>query len=83
MIFEHPKLKGIRVKKARVVRFTLVDDTPTETNPQVTIGDVIEQISTETAKHIATRNDNKIVDVQSFPSTGQWDNNDNQTEIQD
>jgi hypothetical protein len=27
MIFEHPTLKGVRVKKARVVRFTLVDDT--------------------------------------------------------
>jgi hypothetical protein len=87
MIFEHPKLKGVRVKKARVVRFTLVDDTPTESN-QITLGDVIEEISTETAE---------IVDVQSFPNSGGWDNqtrveegldhkgnySNNQTEIQD
>jgi len=64
MIFEHPKLKGMRVKKSKVMRFTLVDDTVTKSN-QVTIGDVIEQVSTETAA---------IVDVQSFPSSGEWDN---------
>ena len=64
MIFEHPKLKGMRVKKSKVMRFTLVDDTVTESN-QITIGDVIEQVSTETVA---------VVDVQSFPNSGEWDN---------
>ena len=34
-IFSHPKLKGIRVKKQRVMRIQLVDDTPT-TDPNQT-----------------------------------------------
>lgn len=71
MIFEHPKLKGIRVKKARVVRFTLVDDTQADPNTQITLGDVIEEISTETTKSITTQNHNNYYGT------------DNQTEIQD
>ena len=70
MIFEHPKLKGMRVKKARVVRFTLVDDTIDET--QTTLGDVIEQIAVETTEKIS----NNV--------TPSWDNvSDNQDEIND
>ena len=83
MIFEHPKLKGMRVKKARTVRFTLVDDIQ-ETVTQINLEDSIQETTA-------------IVDVQSFPSSGGWDNqtrveegldhkgsyNNNQTEIQD
>ena len=70
MIFEHPKLKGMRVKKARVVRFTLIDDTIDET--QTTLGDVIEQIAVETTEKIS----NNV--------TPSWDNvSDNQDEIND
>ena len=83
MIFEHPKLKGMRVKKARTVRFTLVDD----------IQETVTQINLEESIQETTA----IVDVQSFPSSGGWDNqtrveegldhkgsyNNNQTEIQD
>jgi len=76
MIFEHPKLKGVRVKKARVVRFTLVDDTPTETTTQVTIGDVIEQLSTETAKLLTTPNLEEAADML-------YGVDNNQSEIQD
>ena len=87
MIFEHPKLKGMRVKKARTVRFTLVDDIQ-ETVTQINLEDSIQETTA-------------IVDVQSFPNSGGWDTqtrveegldhkgeslygiNNNQTEIQD
>ena len=60
MIFEHPKLKGMRVKKARTVRFTLVDDIQ-ETVTQINLEDSIQETTA-------------IVDVQSFPNSGGWDN---------
>lgn len=59
MIFEHPKLKGMRVKKARTVRFTLVDDMQ-KTVTQINLEDSIQETTA-------------IVDVQSFPSSGGWD----------
>ena len=43
-IFSHPKLKGIRVRKQRVMRIQLVDDTaPT----QITLQQGISQIETQ------------------------------------
>lgn len=76
MIFEHPKLKGVRVKKSKVIRFTLVDDVKTKTSDQITLGDVIEEISTEVAESIATQK-----------HTDYYTNNkpiyDNQSEIKD
>ena len=43
MIFEHPKLKGMRVKKARTVRFTLVDDMQ-ETVTQINLEETAEML---------------------------------------
>jgi hypothetical protein len=36
-IFSHPKLKGIRVKKQKVVRVQLIDDTAVAPNKQITL----------------------------------------------
>ena len=41
-IFSHPKLKGIRVKKQRVMRIQLVDDTVSLPAQQITLDQVIE-----------------------------------------
>lgn len=53
-IFSHPKLKGIRVKKQRVMRIQLVDDTATN---QVTLE---QNIADVTDPH--TDNQNEIQD---------------------
>ena len=91
MIFEHPKLKGMRVKKARTVRFTLVDDTVDAAQTSIPMA------SLEETAEMLYGVDNTNVEVQSFPSSGGWDTqtrveegldhkgsyNNNQTEIQD
>ena len=79
MIFEHPKLKGMRVKKSKVMRFTLVDDTVDAAQTSIPM----ETPSLEETADMLYGVDNTNVEVQSFPSTGQWNHNDNQTEIQD
>lgn len=43
-IFSHPKLKGIRVKKQRVMRIQLVDDT---VSTQVTLDQNIAEVSND------------------------------------
>jgi len=94
-IFTHPKLQGVRVKKQKLMRVQLIDDTETLTDPNQTsiptevdkethMQKLLKTPSLEEATDMLYGVDNKIVDVQSFPSTGQWnDNNDNQTEIKD
>tara|TARA_R110002012_G_scaffold227919_1_gene400116 strand:+ start:2730 stop:3173 length:444 start_codon:yes stop_codon:yes gene_type:complete len=91
MIFEHPKLKGMRVKKSKVMRFTLVDDTVDAAQTSIPMA------SLEETAEMLYGVDNANVEVQSFPSSGGWDNqtrveegldhkgsyNNNQTEIQD
>ena len=68
MIFEHPKLKGMRVKKARTVRFTLVDDTVDAAQTSIPMA------SLEETAEMLYGVDNANVEVQSFPSSGGWDN---------
>lgn len=43
-IFSHPKLKGIRIKKQKVVRVQLVDDTSVAPDNQITL---MDQITTD------------------------------------
>jgi len=91
MIFEHPKLKGMRVKKAKVVRFTLVDDTEVivpESTSQISLEEVISQASTETAEAISNMKSQELknnADAELVESlnTNFSNYNDNQTEIQD
>ena len=40
-IFSHPKLKGIRIKKQKVVRVQLIDDTAVAPESQITLMDQI------------------------------------------
>ena len=46
IIFGHPKIKGIRVKRQRVMRIQLIDDTIPPAQ-QVTLDQVIEQVSND------------------------------------
>ncbi len=46
-IFSHPKLKGIRVRRQKVMRIQLVDDTANLPAQQITLDQVIEQVSTD------------------------------------
>ena len=46
-IFSHPKLKGIRVKKQRVMRIQLVDDT----TQQVTLDQSIQEVQDNTSEN--------------------------------
>ena len=46
-IFSHPKLKGIRVRRQKVMRIQLVDDTVNLPAQQITLDQVIEQVSTD------------------------------------
>ena len=46
-IFSHPKLKGIRVRRQKVMRIQLVDDTVNLPAKQITLDQVIEQVSTD------------------------------------
>ena len=82
MVFSHPKLSKLRVKKHQVIRVQLIDDT-VDVN--------------QTSIPVEPENVTAVVDVQSFPSSGQWDtqtgveegldhkgdNNSYNTEIQD
>ena len=47
VIFGHPKIKGIRVKRQRVMRIQLIDDTVETPAQQVTLDQVIEQVSND------------------------------------
>ena len=47
-IFSHPKLKGIRIKKQRVMRIQLVDDT---TPTQVTLDQSIQEVQDNTSEN--------------------------------
>ena len=47
-IFSHPKLKGIRVKRQRVMRVQLIDDTATS---QVTLDQSIQEVQDNTAEN--------------------------------
>ena len=47
-IFSHPKLKGIRIKKQRVMRIQLVDDT---TPTQVTLDKSIQEVQDNTSEN--------------------------------
>ena len=47
VIFAHPKIKGIRVKRQRVMRIQLIDDTVETPAQQVTLDQVIEQVSND------------------------------------
>ena len=46
-IFSHPKLKGIRVRRQKVMRIQLVDDTVNLPAQQITLDQVIEQVNTD------------------------------------
>ena len=46
-IFSHPKLKGIRVRRQKVMRIQLVDDTVNLPAQQITLDQVIEQVSND------------------------------------
>ena len=59
MVFSHPKLKKLRVKKHQVIRVQLIDDTV----------DVNQTSIPAEAENVTA-----VVDVQSFPSSEQWDN---------
>lgn len=43
-IFSHPKIKGIRVKKQRVMRIQLIDDTAVQ---QITLDQSIQDVETD------------------------------------
>ncbi len=43
-IFSHPKIKGIRVKKQRVMRIQLIDDTAVQ---QITLDQSIQEVETD------------------------------------
>ncbi len=47
-IFSHPQLKGIRIKKQRVMRIQLVDDV---TPKQVTLDEGIQEIQDNTSEY--------------------------------
>jgi hypothetical protein len=47
-IFSHPKLKGIRVKRQRVMRVQLIDDTA---STQVTLDQSIQEVQDNTAEN--------------------------------
>ena len=52
-IFSHPKLKGIRVKRQRVMRIQLIDDTaPTQVTLQQSIAEVTEDPHTDNQTEI-------------------------------
>ena len=84
-------LENGRDRKARTVRFTLVDDTVDAAQTSIPMA------SLEETAEMLYGVDNANVEVQSFPSSGGWDNqtrveegldhkgsyNNNQTEIQD
>ena len=51
-IFSHPKIKGIRVKRQRVMRIQLIDDTAPQ---QITLEESIQEL--ETDPHIDNQNE--------------------------
>lgn len=52
-IFSHPKLKGIRIKRQRVMRIQLVDDTaPTQVTLQQSIAEVTQDPHTDNQNEI-------------------------------
>lgn len=75
MVFAHPKLQGIRVKKHKIMRIKLVDDTDTEDPNQMSI-------PTESFKEEELRKD-----AEDLQTPKDYDfytsHNDNQTEIKD
>jgi len=60
-MFKHPALKGKKVKKTKRLSFQFLDDT-TVTDPA------------QTSIPVETENVTAVVDVQSFPNSGGWDN---------
>ena len=79
MIFEHPKLKGMRVKKSKVMRFTLVDDTVDAAQTSIPM----ETPSLEETADMLYGVDNTNVEARSLLSSVLRNNNNNKTEIQD
>ena len=75
MVFAHPKLQGIRVKKHKIMRIKLVDDTATEDPNQMSI-------PTESSKEEELRKD-----AEELQTPKDYDfynsHNDNQSEIKD
>ena len=52
-IFSHPKLKGIRVKRQRVMRIQLIDDTaPAQVNLEDSIAEVTQDPHTDNQSEI-------------------------------
>ena len=60
-MFKHPALKGKKVKKTKRLSFQFLDDT--------TVAD-----PAQTSIPVETENVTAVVDVQSFPNSGGWDN---------
>jgi len=75
MVFAHPKLQGVRVKKHKLMRIKLIDDTTTEDPNQMSI-------PTESSKEEELRRD-----AEELQTPKDYDfytsHNNNQTEIQD
>jgi hypothetical protein len=61
-VFKHPSLKGKKVRKKRRLSFQFLDDTPAVVDPA------------QTSIPVEPENVTAVVDVQSFPSSGGWDN---------
>ena len=84
-IFSHPKLQGIRVKKQKVMRVQLVDDTETASvyvNPnQTNIEDEI--VKEEELRNKANFELVEALNPEFLQPTDSNFHNDNQTEIQD
>lgn len=76
MVFAHPKLQGIRVKKHKIIRIKLVDDTDTENPNQMSIPTESSSKEEELRKDAETLQTPKDYDFYTS-------HNDNQSEIKD
>jgi len=83
-IFTHPKLQGVRVKKQKLMRVQLIDDTETLTDPNQT------SIPTDTVdspisklEELETQANESLIEALYESDTRNTSHNDNQTEIQD
>jgi len=95
-VFKHPALKGKKVRKTRKLSFNFVDDTPTVDPAQTSIPvPEVPNVDTHMKKLLKTPsleeaadmlygvNNTNVESTLNKQTSVNWENNDNQTEIQD
>ena len=72
-MFKHPALKGKKVKKTKRLSFQFLDDTTVTDPAQTSIPVEVEEpnVDAHMQKLLKTPS---LIEVQSFPSSGGWDN---------